>query len=161
MNGNKRLLAPLPPVDYWQVWFDGAALPNPGRVGIGMVLISPAGERWERALLPKAWGCSNEAELHALCAAMQWAHEVGARHLWMWSDSRFAVDQIGGAQTTAIVRLRVLMERAREWQLRFEQVQLRWVPRHRNGDADRLSRQALGLPAKPAKRPDSVKRRRR
>ena len=161
MNRNKKSVAPAPPAHYWQAWFDGAALPNPGRVGIGMVLISPTGERQERALLPMTWGCSNEAELHALCAVLRWAHELGARHLWVRGDSSFAVGQVGGREATAIRRLLELVDCGKEWCHRFEDVQLVWVPRHRNGDADRLSRHALGLPEKPAAIPGGRKRRRR
>lgn len=151
----------MPPAHYWQVWFDGAALPNPGRVGIGLVLLSPTGERQERAVLPQAWGCSNEAELHALCAALQWAHESGAQHLWVRGDSSFAVGHVNGTETTAIGRLLELIDRSRQWRQCFEDVQLVWVPRHRNGDADRLSRQALGLPVKPGLVAGGGKRRRR
>lgn len=161
MNGNKKPLAPVPPAHYWQAWFDGAALPNPGRVGIGMVLVSPAGERQEKSLLPMAWGCSNEAELHALCAVLQWAHESGARHLWVRGDSSFAVGQVNGTEATAIGRLLELVTQGQNWRRRFEDVQLVWVPRHRNGDADRLSRQALGLPEKPGVIPGRRKRLRR
>ena len=37
------------------------------------------------------------------------------------------------------------------WHGTSEEVSLVWVPRHRNLEADRLSRQALGLPAMPLK----------
>ncbi|MDP2822576.1 MAG: hypothetical protein Q8O52_07845 [Sulfuritalea sp.] len=47
---------------YWQAWFDGAALPNPGKIGVGVILISPAGLRSEKAALTGCSGCSNEAD---------------------------------------------------------------------------------------------------
>ena len=37
--------APLPPpADTWLIWFDGAAQPNPGRIGLGALLLGPAGD---------------------------------------------------------------------------------------------------------------------
>lgn len=137
----------------WQAWFDGSALPNPGKIGVGVVLLSPAGERLEKSALPGHHGCNNQAELYALCAALELAHSAGARHLLIFGDSDVAVSYVNGTASTAIAELNVLVAQARAWAGRFDSVQLRWLPRHRNGDADRLCRQALGLPDKPAVHP--------
>ena len=142
---------------YWQAWFDGAALPNPGRIGVGVVLVSPVGLRSGKAALTGCSGCSNEAELHALCAALELACAAGARRLVVRGDSDVAIRYVRGPDSTQIGRLVVLVAQAREWLRRFEDVQLVWVPRHRNAEADRLSRQALGLPELAAR----VSRRRR
>ena len=135
----------------WQGWFDGAALPNPGKIGVGVVLISPAGIRSEKSALIGGSGCNNEAELHALCLALEIAFEAGARRLALRGDSDVAVRYVHGPESTQIARLAVLVAQARERIQGFDDVQVIWVPRHRNLDADRLSRQALGLPASPRK----------
>lgn len=134
----------------WQAWFDGAALPNPGKIGVGVVLLSPAGARAEKSMLLTCSGCSNEAELHALCIALDMAREAGAARLVLRGDSDVAIRYVRGPDATQIERLRILVARAREGLERFEEVQLLWIPRHRNVDADRLSRQALGLKQIPA-----------
>ncbi len=136
---------------YWQGWFDGAALPNPGKLGIGVVLLSPAGIRSDTSALVGVSGCSNEAELHALCAALDIAFEAGARRLVLHGDSDVAVRYVRGPDSTRIARLVLLIATARDSLRRFEDVRLVWVPRHRNIEADRLSRQALGLSASPPK----------
>jgi ribonuclease HI len=145
---------------YWQTWFDGSALPNPGDIGVGVVVASPAGVRHERSVLSGNSGCNNEAELSALCLALDLAHELGARRLLVRGDSDVAIRFANGLDSPVSVRLGELVARARASIGRFEEIRLQWVPRHRNGDADRLSRQALGLPDKPAL-PKSAKRRRR
>ncbi len=89
--------------------------------------------------------------MHALCLALEIAFEAGARRLLLHGDSDVAVRYVRGPESTQIARLVVLVEQARERIRGFEDVQLLWVPRHRNVDADRLSRQALGLPASPRK----------
>lgn len=134
----------------WQAWFDGAALPNPGRIALGVVLISPDGHRLEKSALAGATGCNNEAELLALCAALELAHGAGARRLEVHGDSDFAVRHVAGLDATAVPRLTSLIERARQWLPRFEAMRLVWIPRHRNGEANRLCRLALGLPDEPA-----------
>ena len=133
----------------WQGWFDGAALPNPGKIGLGVVLISPAGIHSGRSVLIGESGCNNEAELHALCLALEIASEAGARRLQLHGDSNVAVRYVRGPESTQIARLVVLVAQARMRIQGFEEVLLVWVPRHRNVEADRLSRQALGLPARP------------
>ena len=132
-------------------------MPNPGKIGIGVLLVAPDGRREEKSALLNASGCNNEAELHALCAALDMASAVGARRLLLRGDSDVALRYVRGPDSTQIARLCLLVTEARERLRRFDEVQLLWIPRRRNGDADRLSRQALGLPPSPV----PVPRRRR
>lgn len=62
-------------------------------------------------------------------------------------DSDFVVQHLQGKATTRIERLCTLLAAAQERIARFEAVDLRWVPRHRNEEANLLARQALGLAA--------------
>lgn len=148
----------------WQAWFDGTALPNPGRLGLGAVLLSPAGVRRELSQPAGRVGCNNEAELLALIAVLELASELGARRIALHGDSDFAI-RAGRRQAlepvTRLPRLLPLIARLDELLGRFEVALLSWVPRHRNADADRLARQALGLPHKAAPVPNGRKRRRR
>lgn len=142
----------------WQAWVDGTARPNPGRIGIGHVLVSPLGVRAEQSHAPGCSGCNNEAELRAILGALDAAAEVGAQQLTLHSDSRFAVDCLSGLDGTDVPRLAELLAAALTAIRRFDQVRLVWLPRHRNAEADRLARAALGLAPKPA--PAKPKRRR-
>jgi len=125
-------------------------LPNPGKIGIGILLLAPDGQRSEESRLLTVSGCNNEAELHALCAALEMAATAGARRLVLRGDGDVALRYVRGPESTQIARLQILIAEARESLRRFEDVQLVWVPRHRNAEADRLSRLALGLPPTPA-----------
>ena len=142
----------------WLAWFDGAAAPNPGRLGLGALLVGPDGKRLEHSSLA-GHGCNNEAELLALCQVLEMAYQAGVRRLTVRGDSDFVVRHVQGLAHTAVPRLLDLLQRVATSLLRFDAVDLQWVPRHRNGDADQLSRQALGLVAKPALRPVSRRRR--
>ena len=156
-----NLTESLPPThDYWQAWFDGSALPNPGKIGIGAVLLSPDGRRFEKSLQPGLRGCNNQAELHALCATLELAHGAGAQYLLVRGDSDVTIRYVSGQGSTKIAVLQTLVEQARAWLNRFEEVQLCWVPRHRNSEADHLCRLALGLPDKSASTSKKKKRRR-
>ncbi|MBK8758960.1 MAG: ribonuclease HI family protein [Sulfuritalea sp.] len=125
-------------------------------MGLGVVLLAPDGERREHSALAPGHGCNNESELHALCLAIELAVAAGARRLILRGDSDLAVRYVTGVDSTAVARLLPLIARARVGLARFDDARLLWLPRHRNADADRLSRQALGLAAgvtpKPARR---------
>ena len=147
-----------PPADsLWHAWFDGSSAPNPGKMGVGIVLIAPNGECTEKALALQRCGCNNEAELHALALTLELAALAGARAIKIQGDSKAAVDWVNGTDSTKIEPLAELVTAIREQQSRFASVSLGWIPRHKNKDADRLSRRALGLsetepPAKPGRR---------
>ena len=97
-------------------------------------------------------GCNNEAEAHALIAALTAALELGARQLVIHCDSDVVVQHVVGSKRTTVARLAPLFERARALVACFARVQLELVPRHRNVDADVLARAAVGLPPKSGKR---------
>lgn len=137
-------------VPVWRLWFDGCALPNPGRLGLGALLLSPDGRRIELSQPGSRHGCSNEAELEALRVALERAHAEGARRLIVTGDSDFVVRHLNGEKQTAVEPLNSQLRVLAGSLSRFETVELRWMPRHRNRDADRLSRAAVGLPDKPA-----------
>lgn len=137
----------LAPADGWRGWFDGSAHPNPGRIGIGALLCGPAGERLEISRLA-GYGNSGEAEYLALGALLEAAAQMGATGLVVFGDSQVVVNDVNqsapaiaagrGAKGLEAYRARVmdLLEP-------LGAVSLRWVPRHRNGDADRLSQLAI------------------
>ena len=155
-------LAPHSPAPAeWQLWFDGSAQPNPGRLGLGAVLVGPGGERRDCSVLAPGSGCNNEAELLALAKALELARDAGARHLVLRGDSDFAVRHLRGEAVTQVGRLQALVAVIRGQFEGFASVRLEWVPRHRNPDAERLSRAALGLPDKPAGHPSTKKKKRR
>ena len=153
--------------DGWQGWFDGAAFPNPGRIGLGAVLFSPAGERHELSMLAGRSGCNNEAELLALLAVLDLATKFGAKEIRLHGDSDFVIragqagQRAGRQAVTAVPRLVPLLARLNAALQTFDAATLVWVPRHRNGEADRLSRQAPGLPHKVAPVPGTKQRSRR
>jgi ribonuclease HI len=129
----------------WTVHIDGSALPNPGRMAIGAVLTAPDGQRHLLSQDLHASGCNNEAELRALMAALHSLQMLQARRLSVFTDSSILVEQLAALPRPPrpIVRLASLFETARELLAGFEHVQLHWVPRHRNTEADALARAAL------------------
>jgi ribonuclease HI len=136
----------------WTIHCDGSAVPNPGRMGLGAVLVAPDGARHVLSTAADARGCNNEAEARALMLALRDAQALGARVLQIYSDSSLLVAQLGTCGAPPVLRLAALYEEVAALLATFAHSSLHWIPRHRNGEADVLARAALGLaPKAPVK----------
>jgi len=126
----------------WRAWFDGSAHPNPGRCGIGAVLKGPGGVQVELALAA-GYGNSSEAEYRALATLLEAALEHGADELTVYGDSRVVIDDVNGPDAFAAPALAPYRARVRALAARVKHLSLRWVPRHKNLEADALSQRAV------------------
>ena len=126
----------------WRAWFDGSAHPNPGRCGIGALLLGPGGEKVELARAA-GYGNSSEAEYQALIAVLEAARDAGARDLTIYGDSRVVVDDMTAAAGMGAPSLAPLRAAAQALLPALGNVALRWIPRHKNGAADALSQRAV------------------
>jgi ribonuclease HI len=129
----------------WRAWFDGSARPNPGRCGIGARLLGPAGQLVE---LSEAvgYGNSSEAEYLALIAVLEAALAQGARELTVYGDSRVVLDDVAAPPSKSAPVLRPYRARVQALLAQLPGTALRWVPRHKNLDADALSQRASTPP---------------
>ncbi|WP_373991875.1 ribonuclease HI family protein [Duganella sp. BuS-21] len=137
-----RQTALQPTVTGWHGWFDGSAHPNPGRIGIGALLCGPDGQRVEVSRRA-GYGNSSEAEYLALTALLEEAVKAGATGLSVCGDSQVVVNDVNLGAARGAKGLEEYRAHVVELMSALGAVQLRWVPRHRNGDADRLSQQAI------------------
>ena len=132
----------------WILHCDGSAVPNPGRMGLGVVLVAPDGTRHEFSTATDTRGCNNEAEARALMLALLEAQARGATELQIFSDSSLLVAQLGAGGAPPVLRLAALYDEVAALLATFAHSSLHWIPRHRNGEADALARAALGLAPK-------------
>ena len=130
----------------WRAWFDGSARPNPGRCGIGARLLGPAGQVVELSQ-PAGYGNSSEAEYLALIAVLEAANTLGAAELTIYGDSRVVIDDVGAPAAHSAAALRGYRARVQALLAGLPGASLRWVPRHKNLDADALSQRASVNPA--------------
>ncbi|MFT5644850.1 MAG: ribonuclease HI [Janthinobacterium sp.] len=143
--------APAPQA--WLAWFDGSAHPNPGKIGIGGLIIGPAGQRI--AISESAgYGNSSEAEYLALIAVLEALVLLQPAQLVIYGDSLVIIDDVNRpmAEGAGAKGLHGLRTRTAALMAQLIHVQLRWIPRQKNAAADRLSQQAVakhdaGLPA--------------
>ena len=129
----------------WRAWFDGSARPNPGRCSIGALLLGPDGSRHEIAE-DAGHGDSSTAEYRALVAVLEAALARGAADLTVYGDSRVVIDDVNGPDALAAPALAAWRAHVRGLLARLPQATLRWVPRHKNQQADALSQRGASLP---------------
>jgi ribonuclease HI len=132
----------------WRAWFDGSTHPNPGKMGLGGLLQSPAGEHIE-ICRAAGQGDSNQAEYLALLAVLEAAVRVQPARLVVYGDSQVVIDDVTRSDGSGASGLSTYgatyRASARQLLAQLGTVELRWIPRRRNAVADALSRQAVGL----------------
>lgn len=135
------------PEGHWSLHIDGSAMPNPGQMAIGAVLLDPQGQSYALSQCLPGQGCNNEAELQALAHALHHVQLHGGGCVVVHTDSAVLVEQLvpptGGRPAKPIARLALQFEQVRAQMAMLARVELRWVPRHRNTAADALARAAL------------------
>jgi ribonuclease HI len=132
------------PATAWRAWFDGSARPNPGRCGIGALLLGPNGELVELSQFA-GFGNSSEAEYRALIALLETAVANDAHELTIYGDSLVVVDDVNGTDDAAAPVLQPYRAAVHTLISQLGDVRLRWVPRHKNTQADALSQRAATL----------------
>lgn len=129
------------PPSAWRAWFDGSARPNPGRCGIGARLDGPDGSI--EISRPAGHGNSSEAEYRALIAVLEAAVARDVSSLTVYGDSQVVIGDVTGPDALAAPALYAYRSTARALMARIDGLVLRWVPRHKNRQADALSQRAF------------------
>ncbi len=126
----------------WRAWFDGSAHPNPGSCGIGAFLTGPEGQKIEISRAA-GYGNSSEAEYLALIAVLEAAVQAGADELTVYGDSQGVIEDAQAPAGMGASSLCALQLRAHVLLGQIAVARLRWIPRHKNAQADALSQRAV------------------
>lgn len=125
-------------------YFDGATRPNPGDIGLGVVLVDINGKEVMSASVSGGYGTNNCGEYRALILAMELALENGFKKVLFVGDSQLVVYQVMGVWGVNNDDLRLLQERAQSLGQKFEWCSVKWVKRTSNSRADELSKAGIG-----------------
>ncbi len=125
------------------LYFDGAARPNPGPAASAAVLVDRNGDTV--AHLGRALGhaTNNVAEWTALEMAMTRADELGARELRIFGDSQLVINQAFGTWTVGEPTLQQIAERVQALRTRFASISAQHIPAGKNAAADTICNAVL------------------
>ena len=119
-----------------ELWTDGSAYrPYPGPSGMGIiakvkgVTIFEVGES-------AGIGTHNTAEYLAAITALRRANKLGARRVFLRTDSKVVVQQFLGNWRCRAETLVPLLPTLRELADGFDEFRIEWIPRRQNREAD-------------------------
>jgi ribonuclease HI len=123
------------------VYSDGAAIPNPGPSGIGVVLYDEKGGVVAEISKYIGESTNNKAEFTALIAGLEEALRLGAIAVDLKIDSELLVRQLQGTYRSK--KMKQHYEQIRRLLDEFESYSVEHIPRDKNKQADALSKKAI------------------
>ncbi|XP_075507597.1 uncharacterized protein LOC142544433 [Primulina tabacum] len=127
----------------WRIFVDGAS--SLAGCGVGVVIISPLGEKIKLALRIDSRVTNNEAEYEAVLAGIQAAREVGASRIILYSDSQLITQQIKDVYEAKDDRMLKYLQLIKARSEVFADWGVEQIPREENSEADTLAKMAASL----------------
>ena len=124
------------------IFTDGASRNNPGESGAG-VSIMQHGLLVEGIARYLGTTTNNIAEYTAAIIGLERAVQLGASKVRLYADSELMVKQLNGQYKVKNEGLKPLHARAKELIARIGCVEVQYIPRERNKDADALANKAI------------------
>jgi ribonuclease HI len=133
-----------------EVYFDGLCQPiNPGGIPCYAFIVKADGSTvysdYGIAAEPFSEDSTNNvAEYTALVKALQWllANNFGPSSVEVMSDSQLIVNQLTGDYKVKAKRIIPLYKQVLILMSEFQDIWIKWVPREKNREADRLTNKA-------------------
>jgi ribonuclease HI len=126
-----------------KLFTDGACRGNPGEAAIGLVLKDENGKTLATRHRYLGHTTNNVAEYRGLIDGLQLVKEFAPSALDIYMDSKLVVEQVNNRWRVKDENLRELWAEAQKLIEGLTQVQVQYVPREKNGEADALANQAL------------------
>jgi len=126
----------------WTLFFDRSTCDR--GAGIGIVLISPWGRKYEFSLPIVAMSTNNQAKYQALIRGLELLREVHADAVEIFRNSMLVINQLAGSYECRSEVLITYHERSMQLLKEFKDFRLEHVPRLHNEEANRLAQHASG-----------------
>jgi len=136
-----------------EVYFDGLCQPiNPGGIACFAFLVKS-----NRRIIHSEYGLAGEpfsenstnnvAEYTALTKALQWllANKLDSTKVEIKTDSQLIVNQLAGDYKVKARRILALYREVLLLKSKFQDIQIRWIPRQNNQEADMLTNKAYNM----------------
>jgi ribonuclease HI len=125
--------------------FDGACEPNPGEMGIGVVVYNENSEKILELSERCGYGTNIKAEYLAIIRGFEELSKKYNGVLLVQGDLELAIKQLKNEWKVKQNDIIPLFEKVKELERKFESVEYEWNKREENKEADKLSAKSLGL----------------
>ena len=126
----------------WMLFFDGSSCKQGG--GIGIVIISPRGASFEFALLTEPMITNNQAKYEAILKGLQLLHEVKAKEIEVFGDSKLIINQLISLYECKEETLKGYYDECQKLLKEFLHISFQHIPRAQNQEVNHLAQSALG-----------------
>jgi ribonuclease HI len=123
--------------DHWVMYFDGSYTLK--GAGAGVVLIPPKGDMLKYAIQIKFPTTNNIAEYEGLITGLRLAKELDIRRLLIWGDSQLMAKQVQKEYDCNDNKMIDYLAEVWRMEKFFHGLEVRYVPRLDNQDADHLA----------------------
>jgi len=124
------------------IYTDGASRGNPGEAGAGVLITGDNGSH-ESITRYLGTATNNVAEYTAALLGLERALALGATRVTLYADSELLVKQLNGQYRVKNSGLIPLYTRARELIAKIGRVEVYYIPRGKNKEADALANKAI------------------
>lgn len=125
--------------------FDGCCKPNPGEIGIGVIVFDEDNKRIIQISEKGGFGTNNQAEYKAIIRGLEELSKMYSGDLQVQGDSQLIINQLREEWKVKKQDLIPLYNRVKELERKFNKLDYEWIKRNENKEADLLSAKALGL----------------
>jgi ribonuclease HI len=124
------------------IYTDGASRNNPGEAGAGIFILQD-GEPIQRIARYLGTTTNNIAEYTAAIIGLEQAVKLGASRVTLNADSELLVKQINGQYRVKNEGLKPLYAKVKELIAKINSVEVQYIPREKNKEADALANRAI------------------
>lgn len=124
------------------IYTDGASRNNPGEAGAGVYILRD-GNAVEKIARYLGTTTNNIAEYTAAIIGLERAAQLGATGVRLFADSELLVKQLNGQYKVKNEGLKPLYARVKELIAKIGKVEVQYIPRERNKEADALANKAI------------------
>jgi ribonuclease HI len=133
-----------------EVYFDGLCQPiNPGGISCYAFIVKSDGRiiYFDYGIAGEPFSedsTNNVAEYTALAKALQWllVNNYSSKKVEIKSDSQLVVNQLTGDYKVKARRIVPLYKEVLSLKSKFQDIQIKWIPRDKNREADKLTNKA-------------------
>jgi ribonuclease HI len=124
------------------IFTDGASRNNPGEAGAGIFILRD-GKPVDKIARYLGTTTNNIAEYQAAIIGLEQCVKLGASMVKLHADSELMVKQLNGQYKVKNEGLKPLHARVKELIAKIGTVEVQYIPRERNKEADALANQAI------------------
>jgi ribonuclease HI len=129
----------------YKLQFDGCCEPNPGSIGIGVVVWNDDNEKIIELSEQSGIGTNNQAEYIAVKRGLEELSKIYSGSVLVQGDSQLIIKQLQNEWKVRKKELKILYTQVKSLESKFQKVKYEWIKRKENKEADIQSAKALGL----------------